>query len=137
MLKGASVSRRKEASVKADELDQYRRLLLRKRALLSGNMNSLESQALKKSRQDASGDLSNMPIHMADIGSDNFEQEFTLGLIENEEELLDAIDDALERIEDGTFGKCESCDKLIPKDRLKAVPHANLCIECQRQEEHG
>ena len=121
--------------MKTDELEQFRRLLLRKRALLSGNVTSLESQALKRSRQDASGDLSNMPIHMADIGSDNFEQEFNLGLIENEEELLDAIDDALERIEDGTFGKCESCDKPIPKERLKAVPHANLCIECQRQEE--
>lgn len=123
--------------MKSDDLDQYRKLLLRKRALLSGNMTSLESQALKRSRQDASGDLSNMPIHMADIGSDNFEQEFTLGLIENEEEMLRAIDEALERIEDGTFGKCELCSKAIPKERLKAIPHAGLCIECQRQEEQG
>jgi DnaK suppressor protein len=121
--------------VKADELDMMKKNLLRKRALLSGNVNALESQALKNSRQDASGDLSNMPIHMADIGSDNFEQEFTLGLIENEEELLHAIDEALERIDDGTFGKCESCSKSIPKERLKAIPHASLCIECQRQEE--
>ena len=123
--------------MKSDDLDQFRKLLMRKRALLSGNMTSLEGQALKRSRQDASGDLSNMPIHMADIGSDNFEQEFTLGLIENEEEMLRAIDEALERIEDGTFGKCESCSKAIPRERLKAIPHASLCIECQRQEEQG
>ncbi len=123
--------------MKTEELDQIRKVLLRKRALLSGNVNSLESQALKQSRQDGSGDLSNMPIHMADIGSDNFEQEFTLGLIENEEDLLRAIDEALERIDDGTYGKCESCNKSIPKDRLKAIPHASLCIECQRQEEQG
>ncbi len=123
--------------MKPDELDQYRKLLMRKRATLSGNVNSLESQALKKSRQDASGDLSNMPIHMADIGSDNFEQEFTLGLIENEEDLLRAIDEALERIEEGSYGKCESCQKPISKERLKAIPHASLCIECQRQEEQG
>ena len=123
--------------MKAEELDQVKKKLLLKRALLSGNVNSLESQALKNSRQDASGDLSNMPIHMADIGSDNFEQEFTLGLIENEEELLLAIDEAIERIDDGTYGKCESCSKAIPKERLKAIPHASLCIECQRQEEQG
>jgi DnaK suppressor protein len=123
--------------VKAEELELFKKALLRKREMLTGNMDAMESQALKKSRQDASGDLSNMPIHMADIGSDNFEQEFTLGLIENEEGMLEAIDGALERIDEGTFGKCETCEKPIPKDRLKAIPHANLCIECQRQQEQG
>jgi len=123
--------------VKPEELEQFKQLLLRKRAMLSGNVTSLESQALKRSRQDASGDLSNMPIHMADIGSDNFEQEFTLGLIENEEELLRSIDEALERIDEGSFGKCDSCGKAIPKERLKAIPHASLCVACQRQEEQG
>jgi RNA polymerase-binding protein DksA len=122
--------------VKADELDFYKKMLLRKRSLLSGNMDSLQDQALRHSRQEATGDLSNMPIHMADLGSDNFEQEFTLGLIENEEEMLRDIDAALERLDDGTFGVCESCNKLIPKTRLKAVPHARCCVECQRKEEH-
>ena len=122
--------------MKADELDYFKKLLLRKRSLLSGNMDSLQDQALRHSRQDATGDLSNMPIHMADLGSDNFEQEFTLGLIENEEEILRDIDAALERLDDGTFGVCESCSKAIPKARLKAVPHARYCVECQRKEEH-
>ena len=121
--------------MKAEELAQYKDELLRKRELLSGNVDALETQALKRSRQDASGDLSTMPIHMADIGSDNFEQEFTLGLIENEEEILRDIDDALERMEDGTYGKCETCSKAIRKTRLKAIPHARLCIKCQREEE--
>lgn len=123
--------------MKVDDLELFKKALLRKRAMLAGNMTSLESQALKKSRQDASGDLSNMPIHMADIGSDNFEQEFTLGLIENEEELIRAIDEALERIDEGTYGKCDTCGKAIPRERLKTVPHASLCVECQRQEEKG
>lgn len=121
--------------MKAQDLDQFRKVLLRKQDLLSGNVTSLEAHALRHSRQDAAGDLSTMPIHMADIGSDNFEQEFTLGLIENEEEMLRAIDSALERIEKGTFGKCEACGKSIRKTRLKAIPHAHLCINCQRQEE--
>jgi RNA polymerase-binding protein DksA len=121
--------------VKAADLNQFRKALLFKRALLSGNVDALQDQALKRSRQESSGDLSNMPIHMADIGSDNFEQEFTLGLIENEEEMLREIDEALERIEDGSYGKCESCGKTIKKTRLKALPHARNCIECQRKEE--
>lgn len=122
--------------VKADELSHFKKVLMRKRDLLSGNVDALESQALRHSRQDASGDLSNMPIHMADIGSDNFEQEFTLGLIENEEEMLRDINDAIDRIEEGTFGKCEICGKAIHKKRLKAIPHARMCIGCQRDEEH-
>jgi RNA polymerase-binding protein DksA len=121
--------------LKASELDHFRKVLLLKRDLLSGNVDALQDQALKRSRQESSGDLSNMPIHMADIGSDNFEQEFTLGLIENEEEIVREIDDALERIEDGTYGKCDSCGKTIKKTRLKALPHARNCIECQRMEE--
>lgn len=123
--------------MKAEDIAQFKNLLLLKRNLLSGNVTSLEKQALKRSRQDASGDLSTMPIHMADIGSDNFEQEFTLGLIENEEEMLREIDEALGRIAGGSFGKCEECGKLIRKTRLKALPHARLCVACQRKEEES
>ena len=121
--------------MKTAEIDQFRNVLLLKRDLLLGNVGALEDQALKRSRQESSGDLSNMPIHMADIGSDNFEQEFTLGLIENEEEMLREIDEALGRIEEGTYGKCGSCGKAIRKTRLKALPHASNCIECQRKVE--
>ena len=119
------------------ELSGYKEQLLALRARLRGDVDHMADAALKKSRSEANGDLSSMPIHMADIGSDNFEQEFTLGLIENEEEMLRAIDEALERIDEGSYGKCESCGKPISKERLKAIPHASLCIECQRQEEHG
>ena len=56
-----------------------------------------------------------MPIHMADIGSDNFEQEFTLSLMENEGVALEKIEASLERIEEGTYGACEECGVKIPK----------------------
>jgi RNA polymerase-binding transcription factor DksA len=72
---------------------------------------------------------------MADIGTDNYEQEFTLGLIQNEEATLHDIDEALAKIDEGTYGNCEGCEKKIPKARLKVVPHARLCVECQRKEE--
>ena len=92
---------------------------------------------MKKSMAAASGDLSTVPYHMADVGTDNFEHEFTLGLIENEEEELREIDAALERIEETSYGVCETCEKPIPKGRLKVIPYARLCIDCKRDEENG
>ncbi len=123
--------------MRKEELDRFRKILLMKRELLSGDVNTLQNEALRKNRQEATGDLSNMPIHMADIGSDNYEQEFALGLIQNEEVTLREIDEALKRIEDRSYGKCEDCGKKIPVARLKAKPHAKYCIECKRQEEKG
>lgn len=113
----------------------FRDLLLRKRHDLVGDVEQLEGEAFRRNRQDAAGDLSTMPIHMADLGTDNFEQDVTLGLIETEEEELREIDAALERIKKGTFGRCERCGKLITKARLKALAYARLCIACKKREE--
>ena len=112
-------------------------MLLRRREVLVGDVSKMADSSLRKSVSAASGDLSTVPFHMADIGSDNFEHEFTLGLIENEEEELKLIDEALNRIEDGTFGQCVICSKPIPKSRLKVIPYAKLCIECKRDEENN
>jgi RNA polymerase-binding protein DksA len=119
------------------ELDSFKKVLLLKRQELVGDVSALERSALQRNRQDASGDLSKMPHDMADIGSDNYEQEFTLGLIETEQATLQEIEEALERIEKGEFGKCVACEAAIPKARLKAIPHAKLCIQCKRLEEKG
>jgi len=125
------------SSMRSREIDLFRRLLLAKRRLLMGDVSTLEQAALQNSRQDASGDLSKMPLDMADIGSDNYEQEFNLGLMETEQATLGEIDEALERIEKKKFGKCDSCGGPIPKARLKVKPHAKYCIECKRREEKG
>jgi RNA polymerase-binding transcription factor DksA len=74
---------------------------------------------------------------MADLGSDNFEQEFIVGLIENEEVTLREINEALQRIERGLYGICLACKKKIPVARLRAQPHAKYCIECQKLREKG
>ena len=100
-----------------------------------GNVNSLHGEALGKSRQDAAGDLSNVPFHMADLGTDNYERDIMIHLMENETEAVRRIDTALANIEKGTFGTCGVCAKKIPKTRLIALPHAELCLECQRKEE--
>ncbi len=123
--------------MKAAELSQYKKTLLELRQKLVVNVNFMEDEALGKSRQDASGDLSNVPIHMADVGTDNYDRDLTIGLIQNGEEELRAIDEALERIGNKTFGLCEECGKKVSKVRLEALPYVKNCIECQRREEEA
>ncbi len=123
--------------MKKADFKVYRERLLSLRLRLRGDVNNMADAALKKSRSDANGDLSSMPIHMADIGSDNFEQEFTLSLMESDEDLLGRIEVSLERLEDGTYGQCEECDARIPKTRLNAIPYATLCIKCASELEQG
>jgi RNA polymerase-binding transcription factor DksA len=112
------------------EMKVYKQLLLVLRGRLRGDVSAMADAALNKTRSEASGDLSSMPIHMADVGSDNFEQEFTLSLMENDEEALNQIEAALERIEEGVYGQCVECDAKIPKTRLQAIPFTPYCVKC-------
>ena len=116
--------------MKKADLKVYRERLVELRARLRGDVSAMADAALRKTRSEASGDLSSMPIHMADIGSDNFEQEFTLSLMQNEEGTLDLIENALERIEEGTFGSCSECGGTVPKTRLNALPYTPFCVKC-------
>ncbi len=115
------------------ELDEYRTLLLAKRRQLVGMLNGMEDEALRSS----GGNLSNMPVHMADMGSDVYEQDFTLGMAEAERQILDEIDAALMRIENKTFGVCQMTGKPISKARLDAKPWAKYTIEAERILESG
>lgn len=119
------------------ETKVYKERLLALRARLRGDVSNLADAALHKRRNEANGDLSSMPIHMADLGSDNFEQEFTLTLMESEEVVLGKIEASLERIEDGTYGSCEECGTKIPKARLNAIPYATMCVKCASQTEQS
>ena len=126
-----------KTKLSAKELRHFKELLLEKRRELLGDVSQLSSEALRNNRQDAAGDLSNMPSHMADIGSDNWEQEFTIGLIATERALLREIDDALNRIEDRTYGVCQATHRMISTARLEAKPWARYCIEYARLREAG
>ncbi len=116
--------------MKKAESKEYKTVLMSLRARLRGDVNQLADAALKKNHSESNGNLSSMPIHMADLGSDNFEQEFTLSLMENEEVTLVAVEAALERIDLGTYGECEECGQKIPKSRLQAIPYTALCVKC-------
>lgn len=142
--KRKKVSRKKPSSTQstkkrlaATDIEHFKQMLLVKRREIVGNVNEMHDEALKKSRLDASGDLSSVPIHMADIGTDNFEQEFTLGLMDSERKLLREIDDAMQRIEEGTYGICEGTGEPIGKARLEAQPWARYCVEYTRMLEQG
>ena len=135
--KEVSATRRKKRSLSAADLKKFREMLLEKRREILINVTEFEDEALKKSRLDATGDLSCMPIHMADLGTDNYEQEFALGLMDGERKLLREIDKALGRIENKTYGICEGTGKPIPKTRLRAQPWARYCVEYARMLEQG
>ncbi len=111
------------------ELEQFRQALHTLRSGRIGDKESREQEALRAQGQDVSVD------HMADFGTDNYEQEFTLGIVEQDVETLRDIHDALARIKDGSFGLCEECLKPVARARLRALPYARLCVDCKMKEE--
>ena len=119
---------------KKDAKVYYDLLVKKKEALLKG-IEHIAKDNLKTSQRDAAGDLSAYSLHMADVASDNYDREFQLSLADNEQKLLNRINEALERIDEGTFGLCELCEKKIAQARLKAVPYAELCVPCQEKQE--
>lgn len=113
------------------DYDHYRQLLLEKRSEILGDVASLQTDQ----RNNTGGNLSNMPLHMADVGSDHYEQEFTLGLVESERKLLHEIDEALRRMRRGIYGVCLEKGEPIGKPRLDAKPWAKYCIAVAREME--
>jgi RNA polymerase-binding transcription factor DksA len=101
--------------MKKTEAKPFKEVLLQLRDRLCGDVQNMADAALNKTRSEASGDLSTMPIHMADIGSDNYEQGLTLSLLESEEVVLGQVQAALERIDTGVYGLCDECEGKIPK----------------------
>ena len=120
----------------AKQLEEFKDLLLEKRRELLGDVERLSSEALNRTGYGAT-EQSTMPIHMADLGSDNWEQDFTLGLLANEQMLVREIDGALERIADKTYGMCLGTGARISVARLRAKPWAKYCIEYARAREEG
>ena len=129
--------RKRKTALTKNDIEHFKQLLLSKRQEIVGDVHGMGEEVLSKSRLDATGDLSSMPIHMADIGTDNYEQEFILGLMDTERKLLREIDSALERMEQGIYGVCEIAGEAIGKVRLEARPWSRYCIACARKLEKG
>ena len=118
-----------EAAVAEAELNRPPKTL--KLSKEDATVSFLASDNLKRSHRDASGELSGYSLHMADAGTDNFDREFALSLVSNEQEALYEIEEALKRLDQNTYGICGNCEKPILKARLEAVPFARLCVHCQ------
>jgi len=116
------------------ELLKYKKLLMRVREGVAGDISHIAKENLK-SQKESSGDLSGYSLHMADMASDSYDRELSLNIAGEVQEIVYEIDDALKRIEEGSFGKCISCGKKIPQKRLNAVPYAKYCIQCKSKEE--
>jgi len=123
-------SEKNSKKLSAADLETYKNRLFALRARIRGDVSKMTEGALSQSRSEASGDLSIMPQHMADIGSDSFEQEQTLSFIQSDNTTLGQIEEALTRIKAGTYGTCESCGKTIPKVRLNVLPFTANCVQC-------
>jgi RNA polymerase-binding protein DksA len=117
------------------DLKEFKKIVLKKKEEILNDLKHISDDTLRKSQKEASGDISGYTYHMADVATDNYDREFSLGLASGERKSLYELDDALKRIEEGTFGICDDCKFSITKIRLKAVPSARLCIKCQQKRE--
>lgn len=117
------------------EAKRYRESLLKLKERIAEDVKHISEDALKKSQKDAAGDISGYTLHPADVATDAYDREFSLSLASNDRTVLVQIDDALKRIEEGTYGTCEQCKKAIAKIRLKALPFARCCLKCQSVQE--
>jgi DnaK suppressor protein len=126
--------------LKTTDLDEFKQMLLSLRARVRGDVEQMTTEALDRN---GDGAESKSPTHLAELGTENYEQDFALRRVENEQELLDEIQEALGRIDRGNFGLCEGCvaagrspsKSAIPKARLKVIPYARNCVECERKRE--
>ena len=115
------------------DLAEFRKIVLKKKEMLVDDLNHISEDTLKKSQKEASGDISGYTYHMADVATDNYDREFSLGLASGERKSLYELEDALKRMEEGNFGFCDQCKAPIAKLRLRALPSARLCVKCQEK----
>jgi RNA polymerase-binding transcription factor len=131
MSVGPNGARGRSRTMRTTELNKYKKLLLERRQELASALNNMADEALKPNGGGRDVEDS------ADFGSDQFEQEFTLGLMESEQNVIREIDAALDRIDGGTFGTCEGSGEKIPKARLDALPWARYTVTFQEKVERG
>lgn len=119
------------------DLDFFKKLLREKIAQTSDDVEAIENTSRNDARETASEDRSTYSLHMADHGTDAMEREKSLLLAQRGGDYIDYLNEALQRIEDGTFGICRTCKSPIGRGRLEAVPTATQCISCKSKREEA
>lgn len=128
--------------MKPEELKSFRMMLKLLQARLRGDVEQLQDEAFSTSESGGDQRSSN---HMAEMGSDAWDLDFSLQLVESDQGVLEEISHALKKVDEGTYGLCELClqqglpetKAKIPKTRLQAIPHARNCVDCERKKELG
>ena len=118
------------------KMEYFKKLLLKKRKEMMEQMAIIKEAEMTSTLKESTGDHSSYAFHMADQGTDCMEREKNFFYAQRDGRLLYHIDKALERIDEGVFGRCDSCGEDISSERLEAVPHARLCIKCKSSEEN-
>jgi RNA polymerase-binding transcription factor DksA len=120
------------------ELKLIRQQLLELGRRLRGDAGTLTAEVCSGTESESSGNLTNIPVEdRAERGSDNYDDDVTIGLLELESDRISEVNAALDRLDEGKFGQCESCSRTISRERLSAIPFARLCIACARRAQHG
>ncbi len=114
------------------KIAQYQKSLFELKEKIVNDIKQISKNSSSSDRGE-SGDISGHVMHLADVATDMYDREFSLGLASNDRELLSKIDKSLKRIEDGEFGVCEECACSIREIRLKAIPYVNNCLKCQEK----
>ena len=114
------------------QFESYKKLLLKIREQIEGDIRQMSDENAG-AQNDRGGDVSGHALHMADVATDMYDREFNLGLASNDREILQKVNNALVRIDDGLYGQCDECKKPIPVARLKAIPYTQTCLKCQEK----
>lgn len=125
----------KDPGLSKEEIEQYQQKLIQQLEILNQNITNLRNAVTLRSQLDASGDITTIPTHIADISNDALSHDITLGLMRNEVQVIREIEEALVRIKQNKYGVCEQCQKPIAKKRLDYVPYTRLCIYCKTEQE--
>jgi len=122
--KTSAVRKNNDRNLSMTELDTYKQQLLDLRTRIRNDITAMSDGA------ENAANVSSAPSHMADVGTDNFERDQTLAFIQSDSKTLKLIEEALTRINEGTYGTCEDCGCVIPKARLNVLPFAASCVQC-------
>jgi RNA polymerase-binding protein DksA len=126
-----------KARMNKTELKYFEGLLNEKKETLLQELGYLEDNTMRLSSKEGAGDLSSHAYHLADHATETQDREQAFHMASREGKYLFYIEEALDRVRNGTFGVCKKCGKIIPKPRLEAVPTAKMCIDCKSAQERA
>ena len=120
----------KKSKLSKQKIAKYKKVLLGNKARVLGDVEQLENDSLRSSQRDSAGDITGWATHMADAATDSAERETTLELAASEQKIVEKINHALKRLEEGLYGFCELCKGKISEERLDAIADSTICMEC-------